>query len=85
MDATVPGLIGAATGLFAFGIAVGRTKGVRADLERLDHKFHRLANWKDGLAKELTETYVPRRELALELQPIKEALARIEKALAAQA
>lgn len=81
MDATIFGFISATAGLggvFAFGVSVGRTRGVRADLDAI-------AKWKDGLSKELNETFVPRRELALELQPIRESLARIEKALDAQA
>lgn len=82
---TLIALVGAMTGLggvFAFGVTVGRTRGVKADLEALDHKYHRLANWKDGLSKELQDTYVPRKELALELKPIHDALQRIEDAMA---
>jgi len=72
-------------GVFAFGVTVGRTKGVKADLEALSGRLHKLSTWKDGLPKELREEYVPRRELALELQPIKDSLSRIEKALEAEA
>lgn len=83
MDAqTVIGIVGAVSGLggvFAFGVTVGRTKGVKSDLEALDRRFHRLAEWKDGLPKELNTTYVPRKELVLELKPIHDALERIEK------
>ena len=85
MDAQLIGLLGALTGLggvFAFGVTVGRTKGVKADLDALDRKYHRLANWKDGLPKELSEIYVPRKELALELKPIHDSLKRIEACLA---
>lgn len=80
----VVGAFSGAGGVFAFGVSVGREKGVKADLEALSGRLHKLSSWKDGLPKELREEYVPRRELALELQPIKESLGRIEASLEAR-
>lgn len=79
------GAVSGTGGVFAFGVTVGRTKGVKADLDALSGRLHKLTSWKDGLPKELREEYVPRRELALELKPITDALARIETALEAGA
>lgn len=83
----VGGVVGGCGGVFAIGMAVGRksTSAVRKDLIALDARYHKLSNWKDGLPKELGETYVPRKELAIELRSIHESLTRIENALDARA
>lgn len=87
MDAqAVFGVIAAVSTVLGFGIVIGRTRTlsgtVLSDLKALDSKLHRLASWKDGLPRELSEVYVPRKELALELKPIHDALKRIEDKLA---